>query len=60
MKSWWINWTQDVEKRITLQRRFTDTLKEDIQRFGVIEEDAKYRVRWREMICLKGAAERRR
>lgn len=26
----------------------------------MIEEDAKDKVRWREMNCLKGAAERRR
>ncbi|PME06485.1 hypothetical protein A8A06_13560 [Escherichia coli] len=32
------------------QRRFMDVVKEDMQRVGVREEDARDRVRWRQMI----------
>lgn len=35
-----IYWTEDME----------DVVKEDLQRIGVTEEDARVRVRWREMI----------
>lgn len=33
------------------KRKFMDAVKDCIQRASVTEEDAKYRARWRQMIC---------
>lgn len=38
-------------KRERKQRRFKDVAKQDIQRAGRTEEDARDRVRWRQVIC---------
>lgn len=35
------------EKRARPQRKFVDVLKEDVWTAGVMEEDARGRVRWR-------------
>lgn len=40
-----------MRKRGRPQRRFVDVVMEDIQTDGVTEEDARYRARWRMMIC---------
>lgn len=37
------------QKRGRPQRGFTDVVKEDTQRAGVTEEDARDRMRWRQM-----------